>query len=133
MGFPERLQSIIEEQRISKYKIAKAIDISASTVSNYIKGKTKPDSTKLTVLCKLLGVNKAWLQTGDGPKYITEEPQTVYNRTPADIDDNQSPGKSTRKYTGKRYANYVVDPKNSGYSFSKLKINVHQARQIFYI
>ena len=64
MGFPERLQSIIEEQRISKYKIAKAIDISASTVSNYIKGKTKPDSTKLTVLCKLLGVNKAWLQTG---------------------------------------------------------------------
>jgi len=44
MGFPERLQSIIEEQRISKYKIAKAIDISASTVSNYIKGKTKPDS-----------------------------------------------------------------------------------------
>ena len=82
MGFPERLQSIIEEQRISKYKIAKAIDISASTVSNYIKGKTKPDS-------KLLGVNKAWLQTGDGPKYITEEPQTVYNRTPADIDDKQ--------------------------------------------
>ena len=89
MGFPERLQSIIEEQRISKYKIAKAIDISASTVSNYIKGKTKPDSTTLTVLCKLLGVNKAWLQTGDGPKYITEEPQTVYNRTPADIDDKQ--------------------------------------------
>lgn len=89
MGFPERLQSIIEEQRISKYKIAKAIDISASTVSNYIKGKTKPDSTKLTVLCKLLGVNKAWLQTGDGPKYITEEPQTTYNRTTTDLDDKQ--------------------------------------------
>ena len=41
MGFPERLQSIIEERQISKYKIAKAIDISASTVSNYLKGKTK--------------------------------------------------------------------------------------------
>ena len=40
MGFPERLQSIIEERQISKYKIAKAIDISASTVSNYLKGKT---------------------------------------------------------------------------------------------
>ncbi len=69
MGFPERLQSIIEERQISKYKIAKAIDISASTVSNYLKGKTKPDSTKLTVLSRLLGVNKEWLQTGEGSKY----------------------------------------------------------------
>lgn len=89
MGFPERLQSIIEEQRISKYKIAKAIDISASTVSNYIKGKTKPDSTKLTVLCKLLGVNKAWLQTGDGPNTLQKSLKRFITVTPADIDDKQ--------------------------------------------
>jgi len=80
MGFPERLQSIIEERQISKYKIAKAIDISASTVSNYLKGKTKPDSTKLTVLSKLLGVNKEWLQTGEGSKYTTVETDTSYTQ-----------------------------------------------------
>lgn len=81
MGFPERLQSIIEERQISKYKIAKAIDISASTVSNYLKGKTKPDSTKLTVLSKLLGVNKEWLQTGEGAKYTTGgETDTIYTQ-----------------------------------------------------
>lgn len=81
MGFPERLQSIIEERQISKYKIAKAIDISASTVSNYLKGKTKPDSTKLTVLSRLLGVNKEWLQTGEGAKYTTEgETDTIYTQ-----------------------------------------------------
>ena len=80
MGFPERLQSIIEERQISKYKIAKAIDISASTVSNYLKGKTKPDSTKLTVLSKLLGVNKEWLQTGEGSKYTEMETDGVYTK-----------------------------------------------------
>ena len=80
MGFPERLQSIIEERQISKYKIAKAIDISASTVSNYLKGKTKPDSTKLTVLSRLLGVNKDWLQTGEGSKYTIIETDTIYTQ-----------------------------------------------------
>lgn len=80
MEFPERLQSIIEERQISKYKIAKAIDISASTVSNYLKGKTKPDSTKLAVLSKLLGVNKEWLQTGEGAKYTIEEPDVAYTK-----------------------------------------------------
>lgn len=80
MGFPERLQSIIEERQISKYKIAKAIDISASTVANYLKGKTKPDSTKLTVLSNLLGVNKEWLQTGEGAKYTMEEPNAAYTK-----------------------------------------------------
>lgn len=80
MEFPERLQSIIEERQISKYKIAKAIDISASTVSNYLKGKTKPDHTKLAVLSKLLGVNKEWLQTGEGSKYTVEENDIAYTR-----------------------------------------------------
>lgn len=89
MGFPERLQSIIEEQGISKYRIAKAIDISASTVSNYIKGKTKPDSTKLAVLSKLLGVNKNWLQTGEGTKYIVEEPEIAYRQASAEINERQ--------------------------------------------
>jgi len=86
MDFPERLQRIIEEKKISKYKIAKAIDISASTVSNYIKGKTKPDSTKLTVLSNLLGVNKEWLQTGEGPKYILEEGEFPYSQFIRDND-----------------------------------------------
>lgn len=89
MGFPERLQSIIDERQISKYKIAKAIDISASTVSNYLKGKTKPDSTKLTVLCKLLGINKEWLQTGEGAKYTVEEEETVYNKMFQDPEGKQ--------------------------------------------
>ncbi|WP_251620711.1 helix-turn-helix domain-containing protein [Odoribacter lunatus] len=80
MEFPERLQSIIEERQISKYKIAKSIDISASTVSNYLKGKTKPDSTKLTVLSRLLGVNKEWLQSGEGSKYSVEEDEVNYSK-----------------------------------------------------
>ncbi len=89
MGFPERLQNVIEEKKISKYKIAKAINISASTISNYIKGKTKPDSTKLTVLCELLGVNKNWLLTGEGVQYLVEEPAAPYNPAPTGMSDKQ--------------------------------------------
>lgn len=87
MGFSERLEEIIEERGISKYKIAKAIDISASTIGNYIKGKTRPDPTKLSVLSKLLGVSKSWLQTGEGPKYLLEEPEVAYQQTPVGLNE----------------------------------------------
>lgn len=87
MGFSERLEEIIEERGISKYKIAKAIDISASTIGNYVKGKTKPDPTKLSVLSKLLGVSKNWLQTGEGIKYLTEEPEIPSQQVTAGPND----------------------------------------------
>ena len=78
MSFPERLQQVMDEKGFTKYKVAKALRMSATTISNYLKSKTKPDITKLEVMSSLLGVNRQWLLTGEGEKYrkehvVTEE------------------------------------------------------------
>ena len=66
MSFSERLQKVMDEQGYTKYKVAKALHMSATTISNYLKNKTKPDTTKLEVMSRLLG---RWLLTGEGDKY----------------------------------------------------------------
>ena len=78
MSFPERLQQVMDEKGFTKYKVAKALRMSATTISNYLKSKTKPDITILEVMSSLLGVNRQWLLTGEGEKYrkehvVTEE------------------------------------------------------------
>lgn len=78
MGFPERLAGIMKERDYTMYRLAKDTDISATTISNYRKGKTNPDSTKLDRLCEKLGVNKVWLLTGEEPKYTLEDPEAPY-------------------------------------------------------
>ncbi len=72
MSFPERLQQVMDEKGFTKYKVAKALRMSATTISNYLKSKTKPDITKLEVMSSLLGVNRQWLLTGEGEKYRKE-------------------------------------------------------------
>lgn len=69
MSFSERLQMVMDEKGYTKYKVAKALHISATTISNYLKCKTKPDVTKVEVMSLLLGVNRKWLLTGEGEKY----------------------------------------------------------------
>ena len=72
MSFPERLQQVMDEKGYTKYKVAKALRMSATTISNYLKSKTRPDITKLEVMSSLLGVNRQWLLTGEGEKYRKE-------------------------------------------------------------
>ena len=59
----------MNEKGYTKYRVAKALNMSATTISNYLNNKTKPDTTKLEVLSHLLGVNRNWLVSGEGEKY----------------------------------------------------------------
>ena len=68
MSFSERLQEVMNEKGYTKYRVAKALNMSATTISNYLNNKTKPDTTKLEVLSHLLGVNRNWLVSGEGEK-----------------------------------------------------------------
>ncbi len=68
MSFSERLLEVMKEKGYTKYRVAKELNMSATTISNYLNNKTKPDTTKLEVLSRLLGVNRIWLLTGDGEK-----------------------------------------------------------------
>lgn len=69
MSFSERLLEVMNEKGYTKYRVAKALNMSATTISNYLNNKTKPDTTKLEVLSLLLGVNRNWLVTGEGEKF----------------------------------------------------------------
>lgn len=82
--FSQRLQEAMEEKNITSYRISKAIKISASTVGNYLKGKTSPDDMKLATLCDLLGINIEWLVNGEGEKYQTNESEKKYSRLSGD-------------------------------------------------
>lgn len=64
--FRHRLASVMMEDHITNYKLAKECGISASTVSNWLTGATIPDATKISVVCEYLGVNKEWLLSGTG-------------------------------------------------------------------
>ena len=64
-----RLAYIIKNKGISSYRIATDLNIGKSTISNYLKNMTKPDSSKLDAICSYLGINKQWLLTGEGEIY----------------------------------------------------------------
>lgn len=61
----ERLQHSIKAHKLSNYKIAKELNISATTLSNYLTGKVKKaDNTKIEAICRVLGISLQWLVTG---------------------------------------------------------------------
>ena len=87
--FPQRLQKILEENKISKYKLAKEIHISAATLLNYTRGNTKPDITKINLICDRLGINPDWLLHGQGDVYQTNEKNVGYGK-PGLVSDTET-------------------------------------------
>ena len=59
----ERLQEYLETRKISKYRIAHDLNLSASTISNYLTGKTKPDGIKWELFRNYLGISEEWIRT----------------------------------------------------------------------
>ena len=90
MSFSERLQKVMDEKGYTKYKVAKSLHMSATTISNYLKNKTKPDTTKLEVMSLLLGVNRRWLLTGEGEKYRKENVVTEQTYGNLSVRDNMT-------------------------------------------
>ena len=68
----KRLQQIAEHYGLSKYAdFAKKTGLKHQTVSNYLKGKQKPDVEKLAIIKKSFkDVNANWLLTGEGPMLL---------------------------------------------------------------
>ena len=88
MTFSKRLQEVMNEKGVTKYRVAKDLHMSATTLSNYLKSKTKPDVTKLEVMSRLLGVNRKWLLTGVGEKYRSEKTNIEENSENFSVRDN---------------------------------------------
>ena len=70
-----RINELIAEKSISKAALAREVDCSRATVTDWANGNTK-DITGVYLLrvAKFFGVNELWLSSGNGPKYRKDIP-----------------------------------------------------------
>jgi transcriptional regulator with XRE-family HTH domain len=62
------------ERKCTRYRLAKELKMSATTIANYLNEKTTPDITKLEEIARFLGVNRRWLFNGEGERYRPAPP-----------------------------------------------------------
>lgn len=65
MSLGERIHKLIKEKGISKYRLAKDLDVPPSTVRSWINYNINPREPNIKKLEKYFGVHPAWLRYGD--------------------------------------------------------------------
>lgn len=63
--FMERLQTLIKDKGISKYRLAKELHIAESTVRSWLKGISLPREKQMNNLASFFHVAPAWLRYGE--------------------------------------------------------------------
>ena len=81
-GTTRKVAGIFRTRKISKYRIAHDLNLSASTISNYLTGKTKPDGIKWELFRNYLGISEEWIRTGQN-MVSTPHDETSPKKTPA--------------------------------------------------
>lgn len=77
----ERLHYLIDNKRLSSYRISQVTGVSEATLSNILNGKTKKLSkSTLDALSNYFNINKEWLQTGNGEIQLSESDTVLINR-----------------------------------------------------
>jgi ribosome-binding protein aMBF1 (putative translation factor) len=64
MNLGERIHKLIKEKGISKYRLAKDLDVPPSTVRSWINYNINPREQNIKKLEKYFGVHPAWLRYG---------------------------------------------------------------------
>lgn len=69
----DRISLVISESHITKTKFAEMLSVSTAFVSQMCSGASAPSERTINDICRLFGISKRWLQTGEGEMY---EPKT---------------------------------------------------------
>lgn len=69
-----RLREGLTRKGWSQTQLADAADVRNSTISSMMRGESGPRSATLTDVCKALGMSKAYVMLGIGPKFVDDEP-----------------------------------------------------------
>lgn len=69
----ERLQSVLDEQKISAYALSKMTGISEATIGRILRGINNPSDASLLMICAELNISVDWLRDGSGKKEATGE------------------------------------------------------------
>lgn len=67
-----RLQILLQELHISQRQFAKRINLDAGYFSRILNGKVNPPDRILLLIENVFGVNKLWLEEGQGEMFITQ-------------------------------------------------------------
>ena len=74
----KRIQAARKAKGLTLKQLGDIIGISESAVSNIERGRNKPSGSTLILLCEKLGINREWLETGEGEMF---EPTTEQDET----------------------------------------------------
>ena len=65
----ERINIFLKETGTKKVELARRLNISTASVSNFCSGKTNPSNQTIALICKEFNVNETWLRTGEGEMF----------------------------------------------------------------
>lgn len=69
----DRIKHLVDTRAKSKAEFGRQIGISGASVSRLYHGKAKPDGSTITAICSVFGVNRTWLETGEGEPFKRDE------------------------------------------------------------
>ena len=68
----DRFKDVRKAKELTLKQVADLLGISESSVSNIERGRNNPSGSTLTLFCEKLGVNRQWLETGEGEMFNPE-------------------------------------------------------------
>ena len=78
MTIGERIAMIIENKGAKKIEFAAALNIHQSYVSKLVKGESLPSERLIEDICRKFGVNRDWLEHGEGEMLVIEQLAAEY-------------------------------------------------------
>ena len=78
----ERLNEALNDKNITKAELARRANITRQALNSYLVERTRPSHEVIVSLANVLGVNPAWLDGYEEPKYKSTDQHEV------DIDDD---------------------------------------------
>lgn len=75
----KRIQAARKAKGLTLKQLGDIIGISESAVSNIERGRNKPSGSTLILLCEKLGIDREWLETGEGDMFapVSEQDETA--------------------------------------------------------
>lgn len=70
MEIGDRILEVLQLKGIKQAGLARMLQISESAVSNMCKGKSKPSTQSITLICERFGIREEWLRTGKGKMQV---------------------------------------------------------------
>lgn len=65
----DRISLVVQKSGLSKTKFAERINVSSAYVSQMCAGTRQPSDRTISDICREFGVNRIWLETGDGEPF----------------------------------------------------------------